>query len=94
MGTDFSYPIGQAITDTSHALSGELGLDANTVARILRPWLLRQVPSKSGPMSCSISLAASWKFGHTLQGSSTPLSGSAFSTGGKHTNVVSTILLI
>ena len=46
MGTDISYPIGRAITDTSHALSGELGLDANTVERVLRPWLLRQVPSK------------------------------------------------
>ena len=46
MGTAISYPIGRAITDTSHALSGELGLDTSTVERILRPWLLKKVPSK------------------------------------------------
>ena len=39
MGTAISYPIGQAITDTSQALSEELGFDASTVERILRPWL-------------------------------------------------------
>ena len=46
MGTDTSYAIGKAITDTSRALAGELGLDSNTVERVLRPWVLKRVPSK------------------------------------------------
>ena len=39
MDTDTGYPIGQAIADTSHALAGELGLDTNTVKRVLSPWV-------------------------------------------------------
>ena len=46
MDTDTGYPIGQAIADTSHALAGELGLDANTVKRILSPRVLRKVPKE------------------------------------------------
>ena len=46
MDTDAGYPIGQAITDTSHALAGELGLDTNTVKRVLSPWVLRKVPKE------------------------------------------------
>ena len=46
MGADTSYPIGQAIADTSYALSGELGLDAATIKRILSPWVLKKIPQE------------------------------------------------
>ena len=46
MGADASYPIGQAITATSYALAGELGLDAATVKRVLSPWVLKKIPKE------------------------------------------------
>ena len=46
MGADTHYPIVRAITDTSYALAGELGLDAATVKRILSPWVLKKIPKE------------------------------------------------
>ena len=41
-----SYPIEQAITDTSGALAGVLALDATTLRRILSAWVLKKIPTQ------------------------------------------------
>ena len=46
MGIDTDYPIEQAIVDTSRALAHTLELDANTVNRIMSPWVLKKVPKE------------------------------------------------
>ena len=46
MDTDATYPIKQAIANTSQALAGCLGIDANTISRILSPWVLSKVPKE------------------------------------------------